>query len=299
MSSQSEATKRLAAERIPRGSVGWRARGISAWSGPVLAVLAAVSMVLPLLWMFISSLKTDAESFRAPPTLWPEEPTVAAYGTVLTETPLPMFMRNSFLVAVATTIAVSLLAVCAAYALVRFQFPGAEWLTRSTLLFYSMPPILLVVPIVQVFVTLRLVNSLLSLMVVYTALYLPVGIWLLRGYFIGLDKSPEEAARVDGAGRFQAFWRIGVPQAIPGIGTVGVFTFNAAWNEYLYASVLVQQPNSMTMSAGLATFVGEISIYSWPVLMAAGVMAISPVFVMFLFAQRYIAGTFGAGPVRG
>ena len=280
-----------------RGKVSWGER-VRARSRPLpgalVASLAALIMVFPLVWMIISSFKSEAETYVRPPTLWPADFTVDAYPAVVSDTPLPGFILNSIMVATAATCLVIILALLAAYPLVRFDFPGAEWLTRSTLIFYSMPPILLVVPIVQIFVTLRLADSLIGLTIAYTALYLPVGIWLLRGYFIGVDPSPEEAGRVDGLTRFGAFWRIGIPQSVPGIGMVAVFVFNASTNEYLYASLLLQSTDKLTMPAGLATFIGEISIYSWPMLMAAGAMAVTPMFLVYVFAQRHIAGTFGA-----
>jgi multiple sugar transport system permease protein len=249
-------------------------------------------MALPLLWMILSSFKSEAESLVTPPTLLPDHWTGQAYGAVVSQTSILRYMLNSGMVAVATTTLVIVLSALAAYPLVRFTFPGAEWLTRSTLVFYSMPPILLVVPIVQIFVTVHLVDSLVGLVIVYTALYLPLGIWLLRGYFIGLDPSPEEAARVDGATKFGAFWRIGLPQSVPGLAIIAVFVFNASMNEYLYASVLLQTPNKATMPSGLATFIGEVSIYSWPMLMVAGILAVLPIFVIYVFAQRHIAGNF-------
>jgi ABC-type glycerol-3-phosphate transport system permease component len=147
--------------------------------------------------------------------------------------------------------------------------------------------------------TLHLVNSLASLIVAYTALYLPLGIWILRGYFVGLDVDPEEAAMVDGATRFQAFYRIAVPQAVPGIISVAIFTFNACWNEYLYASVLVQAPGLLTLSAGLATFIGEVTMYSWTMLMAAGAVTIAPILVLFLYLQRYLVSGLSSGAVKG
>lgn len=270
------------------------AKRLRSRGGPAFATLLTLTMVSPVIWMLISSFKTDIESTVDPPTLYPHDPTASAFTRVFNETVVPHFLLNSAMVAVGTTVLVLVLSVLAAYALVRFSLPGAEWITRSTLIFYSMPPILLVVPIVQMFVTLHLVDSLLGLVIVYTALYLPLGIWLLRGYFIGLDPSPEEAAQCDGTTKFGAFWRIGLPQSLPGVTIVAVFVFNAASNEYLYASVLLQSPEKQTMPAGLAQFISETSIYSWPMLMAAGLLGITPILVIYIFAQRRIVGSFSS-----
>ena len=260
---------------------------------------AGFVVIAPLLWMVISSLKPEMETYVFPPTLWPTSPTSQAYRRLFTETVFFSYLRNSFVVAVVVTCAVISLSLAASYALVRFKLPGAEWLVRLTLFSYTMPTLLLVVPIVQIFMTIHLVNSLPSLMVVYTGLYLPLGIWILRSYFIGLSPDPEEAAMTDGATRFQAFYIVAVPQALPGIISVAVFTFNAAWNEYLYASMLIQDRNLLTLSAGLATFIGEVSMYSWAMLMAAGCLTVAPILLMFLFLQRYLVSGLGAGAVKG
>lgn len=264
-----------------------------------LAFVSAVLLIFPLIWMLISSFKPEMEALAYPPRLLPSRLTLLGYQQLFDQTPFPLYLRNSFLVAVVTTVAVIVLSLIASYALVRFRLRGAEWLARLTLFSYTMPPILLVVPIVQIFLTLHLVNSLPSLMVVYTGLYMPLGIWILRSYFIGLPPDPEEAAMVDGATRLQAFYLIAVPQTLPGIISVAVFTFNAAWNEYLYASMLVQDNRSLTLSAGLATFIGEVTIYSWTMLMAAGCLTVLPILIIFLFLQRYLIAGFGAGAVKG
>ena len=250
-------------------------------------MLGIASLVIfPVLWMILSSLKSQEEAFTVPPTYLPAVPSFDAYWRVLTDTDFLLYLRNSAIVGTVATTLVVCLSTMAVFSLSRVRVPGAELIARSTLVFYAMPPILLVVPVVQVFLTIGLVDSLLSLIVAYTALYLPLGVWILRGYFNGLDPSPEEAAMLDGLSMFQAFVRVGLTRALPGLATVAFFTFNATWNEYLYASLLIQSDESLTMSAGLSTFIGTISIYSWPMLMAAGILAILPIFIFYLLVEK-------------
>lgn len=252
-----------------------------------IVVLGIASLVIfPVLWMILSSLKSQEEAFTVPPTYLPAVPSFDAYWRVLTDTDFLLYLRNSAIVGTVATTLVVCLSTMAVFSLSRVRVPGAELIARSTLVFYAMPPILLVVPVVQVFLTIGLVDSLLSLIVAYTALYLPLGVWILRGYFNGLDPSPEEAAMLDGLSMFQAFVRVGLTRALPGLATVAFFTFNATWNEYLYASLLIQSDESLTMSAGLSTFIGTISIYSWPMLMAAGILAILPIFIFYLLVEK-------------
>jgi ABC-type glycerol-3-phosphate transport system permease component len=264
-----------------------------------VATIACLAALGPFVWMLLTSAKSTGESFLFPPTIIPANPTLKSYQDLFSGTAYLQFLMNSMIVAVSVTLVVCILATCASYVLVRFSFRGLEWMARLTLLSYTMPAILLVVPVVRIFVWLRLVDSIPGLILVYSALYLPLGIWLLRAYFIGLPSDPEESAMIDGCTRFQAFYRMAVPQAVPGIVTVAVFTFNASWNEYLYASVMLQSPWTKTLSAGLASFIGEVSLYSWPMLMAAGVVTSLPVVVVFLFLQRYLVSGLSAGAVKG
>ena len=254
--------------------------------GRLLAIPVALVFIFPVFWMALSSFKSQREAFTVPPTYLPETPSIQAFASVLRDTDFLVYVRNSSIVGVVTTALVLCLSTMAVFSLSRVRVPGAEFLARSTLVFYAMPPILLVVPVVQVFLTIGLVDSITSLIVAYTALYLPLGVWLLRGYFSGLDPAPEEAALLDGLSQFRAFARIGLRQALPGLAIVAFFTFNATWNEYLYASLLIQSNENLTMSAGLSTFIGAIAIYSWPMLMAAGIMAVLPIFLFYLLIER-------------
>jgi ABC-type glycerol-3-phosphate transport system permease component len=283
---------------IPAPRPGGRRR-ISRAATYVIASVAAAIALGPFIWMVLTSFKSTSESFVFPPTILPAQPTTQSYEELFAGTAYLQFLANSMIVAVAVTAIVCVLATCASYVLVRFSFRGLEWMARLTVLSYTMPAILLVVPVVRIFVWAGLVDSLFGLVLVYSALYLPLGIWLLRGYFIGLPADPEESAMIDGCTRFQAFYRMAVPQAVPGIVTVAVFTFNASWNEYLYASVMLQSPTTKTLSAGLASFIGEVSLYSWPMLMAAGVITSLPVVLVFLFLQRYLVSGLSAGAVKG
>jgi multiple sugar transport system permease protein len=143
------------------------------------------------------------------------------------------------------------------------------------------------------------VDSLTGLFLVYTATRLPFGIWLLRSYFLGIPHELEDAAMVDGATRFQSFYRVIVPQALPGMISTGIFVFSVTWHEYLFASILLFRPDKQTLSAGVATFLSEDWIYSWGMLMAAGVMISLPLVIFYIFLQRYLIAGWGSGGVKG
>ena len=253
---------------------------------PVVSAIVGGIVIFPLLWMVVSAFKTQAESYLVPPRIFPQNPSFSAFREVLTETTLPNFIANSAIVGISTTLLVACLSVMAVFSLTRVRVPGAELIARSTLIFYTMPPILLVVPVVQLFLDIGLVNTLYALIVAYTGLYLPLGVWIFRGYVNGLDPSLEQAAMLDGLSMFQAFFRIGLREALPGLAVVAFFTFNATWNEFLYASLLIQKEKLMTMPAGLASFIGVFNVYSWPMLMAAGIIAVTPIFIFYLIVEK-------------
>lgn len=266
-----------------------------------LLILAVLWAVIPLAWVFISSVKPDSEilAFAADQTILPQHPTLQNYATLFMVTKFGVWMRNSALLATATTLAVVLFSSLAAYALSRFRFWGFEIFSRLTLLAYMMPPIILVVPIFFLLFRLGMTNSHFGLFLVYTGTRLPFGIWLLRSYFFGIPLELEEAAMVDGATRFQAFYRVILPQAIPGMISTAIFVFSVIWHEFLFASILLFSARKQTLSAGVASFLSEDWIYSWGVLMAAGVMVSLPLVVFYIFLQRYLIAGWGGGAVKG
>jgi ABC-type glycerol-3-phosphate transport system permease component len=264
-----------------------------------LLLLAVMWSIFPLLWVFISSIKPDTETYAFEQTIWPQEPTFANYGTLFQVTDFTLWLRNSTIMAVATTLAVVALASMGAYAMSRFRFRFFEYFGRLTLLAYMMPAIILVVPIFFILFKFNLTNSLFGLLLVYTGTRLPFGLWLLRSYFQGIPIELEEAAMVDGATRFQAFRKVILPQAVPGIISTAIFTFSVTWHEFLFASILLFSGSKQTLSAGVASFLSEDWIYSWGILMAAGVMVSLPLVLFYAFLQRYLVTGLGSGSLKG
>jgi ABC-type glycerol-3-phosphate transport system permease component len=265
----------------------------------ILLILAVAWAVLPLFWIFISSVKPDTETYAFEQTILPRHPTIQNYLTLFRVTRFAAWMKNSAVLATATTLAVIGLSSMAAYAMSRFRYRLFEIFGRMTLLAYMMPPIILIVPIFFILFKLRLVNSHVGLVLVYIGTRLPVGIWMLRSYFQGIPIELEEAAMVDGATRFQAFRKVILPQALPGMIATGIFTFSVTWQEFLFASILIFSAKKQTLSAGVATFLSEDWIYSWGVLMAAGVMISLPLVLFYIFLQRYLIAGWGGGGVKG
>jgi ABC-type glycerol-3-phosphate transport system permease component len=265
----------------------------------LLLVLAVAWAVLPLFWVFVSSIRPDTETYAASQTIIPRHPTLDNYVTLFKVTRFGTWLKNSTILATATTTLVVGLSAMAAYAMSRFRIWGFEFFGRLTLLAYMMPPILLVVPIFFLLFNLGLTNSHFGLLLVYASTRLPFGLWLLRSYFQGIPLELEEAALVDGATRFQAFRKVVLPQAVPGIISTSIFTFSVTWHEFLFASILLFSASKQTLSAGVATFMSEDWIYSWGVLMAAGVMISLPLVIFYVFLQRYLIAGWGGGGLKG
>ncbi|NBE50711.1 carbohydrate ABC transporter permease [Streptomyces boluensis] len=262
-----------------------------------LALVVAVAD-LPLLWIVLTALKPDAEIIAYPPSFWPGELTFDNFRTLFEISQFSAYLRNSLLVSVGATALTVLLGVCAAYALVRFRIPGLRWVGELSLFAYLVPPILVLVPVAQVVARFGLANNLGALVVLYTATLLPFALWTLRSYFHGLTVELEEAAMVDGCTRFGAFVRVVLPQAVPGVIATSVFTFNAAWSEYLFASTLLADPEKFTVSQGLSLLMDQTSVYSWGVLMAAALVIVTPVLVLFVLVQKFLVGGVGQGAVK-
>jgi ABC-type glycerol-3-phosphate transport system permease component len=162
-----------------------------------------------------------------------------------------------------------------------------------------LPPILLALPFFRIWYNLDMLNSLWALGITYLTITLPFSLWILRPYIEAIPMALEEAAMIDGCTRFQAFRKVIVPQAWPGIVASFVFTFVVVWNELLYSLVLISDEAKRTVSLGIASLILETSVYSWGLVNAAGVLATVPVLFLFAFASRQMVSGLGAGAVKG
>lgn len=254
---------------------------------------------LPLVWIVNTSLKPEGEVIGFPPTLLPSAPTLQNYVNLFTASNFGLFLLHSAEVATVATAAVVILGTFGAYAFVRFPFGMVRWLGEASLLAYMIPSILLLVPIVRIMYFLHLDNKLLSLMIIYTTLAVPFVLWTLRSYFHGFALELEQAAMVDGCTRFGAFLRVVVPQAVPGMIAAAIFAFNASWGEFLFASTLMTDPNSLTLSPGLLLLLPAHGIEEWGMVMGACAVMTVPLIALFIVFQRQLVETWGQGAVKG
>ncbi len=265
----------------------------------LLAWSLVLIVVFPLVWMLITSVKPQTELFRIPPLFLPSRISFEHYARILTETSFLTYFRNSMLLATATTAIVIVVGTLGAFSLTRFAYPGRQQLSVLVLFTYLMPSVVLVIPLYLLIVWLGIANTLASLVVAYTTFALPYAIWLLRSFFAGIPVDHESAAIVDGASRMGAFIDVILPQALPGIISTALFTFILAWNEYLYALVLVNADQARPLTTGVLGMLVSAMSVEWSLLMAASVMMSLPLVVIFGFLQRFLTSGFGAGGMKG
>jgi multiple sugar transport system permease protein len=251
----------------------------------------------PVLWMLSSSFKSNTEIFEYPPRLFTESFSFDAYVTILTDPEKVRFFINSYVVSLSVTALTLVVAILAAYAFSRFEFRFKRPLNMIIVSVQAVPPITLLIPYFGLMVTLGLYNTYPGLILTYMVFTLPYAIIMMTGYFNTLPRELDEAVRVDGAGSMTALWRILVPIAVPGIVSVGVYTFMIAWNEYLFALTLTKTQDMRTVPIGIQLLMGQHS-YEWNEMMAMSILGSVPVLVLFLFFQRYFIGGLTSGSVK-
>jgi multiple sugar transport system permease protein len=271
-------------------------------AGNLFLVVLTLFAILPMAWMFLTSIKSQFAAVQYPPEWLPRNPTLAEYVRLLspasdTGRDFLRYMANSIGVSIATTVLGVIVAVPAAYAFSRFRFPGRNLLFYSVLLRNMFPAVVFLMPLFIMMRWLGLVNTLASLVLTYLTFGLPLSIWLLKGFYDNIPPQLEQAARIDGATRFQAFLYIVMPLSTPGIVATAIYSFIIAWNEYVYALTFINDKAKMTLPIGLQRFFAEYST-NWPGLMAASFIMSVPVVVMFLVLQKYFVRALTEGAVK-
>jgi ABC-type glycerol-3-phosphate transport system permease component len=264
----------------------------------VLVYGVALLILLPFIWVLLSAFKAESELMRYPPTLLPERWTLQNFVQFFGATSFHLAMFNSGLIAATTTVLAMAVAAPAAYVLARFHNRLFEGIARLFVYTYMIPAILLVLPVYKIFFSLGLGNNLWALTPIYTALVLPLMLWTLRSFFAGVPVELEDAAMIDGATRFQAFRKVVLPQAVPGMIATGIVAINIGWSEYLFAATLLTSPDNMTISPRLASFMGR-GLYNWGWLMAGALAVTGPLIILAAFMQRHLIAGWGAGSLKG
>ena len=265
-----------------------------------LLFVALFAALAPVYWMMTISLKTEVDQFAVPPRWISFQPTLAHYREAFLARSFGQYLLTSAFVSVSSTLCAMVLGTLAAYALSWFRLPRrlstrlSVWIL-STRMF---PPIVTVVPLFLMMRDVRLLDTRLSLVIVYTAFNLPFVVWMMRGFFREIPRELEEAARVDGDSRLGALRRVILPLVAPGLAATAVFCLIISWNEFLFALVLTQTDAAMTLPVGIAGRVTQYEI-RWGVMSAAATVAMMPILIFALAVQRYLVRGLSLGAVKG
>lgn len=263
--------------------------------GVILAVVAAVT---PLAWMVLTSLKSNRE-ITQDGTVIPTIFTVENYISLFSGRQFGSYLFNSVVITSLSVLVALVIGTQAAYALARFRLVGGleRYLGPALLIVRLLPPIVIIVPIFLAAQQLGLLNSRLSLIVVYATFNVTIVVWMMESFFREIPVDLEEAAMVDGDTRFTAFRRIVLPLAAPGLVATGIFTVITTYNEFLFALLLTSTPAAETMPVGAATLIGRINV-DWGAMAAAGVVGAVPIVIFSMFVQRHLVRGLTMGAVK-
>ncbi|HEY2306363.1 MAG TPA: carbohydrate ABC transporter permease [Streptosporangiaceae bacterium] len=269
----------------------------------LVLVPATVALLFPFVWLIVTSVETPAEALHFPPILIPHELHLANYPNALAAAPFGRFFLNSTVVAVTTVLSNLVLCSLAGYAFARLRFLGRGLLFAVIMTTLMVPFQVTMIP--QFIITKWLGVHVLAQVGInhIGALILPnaataFGIFFLRQFFKTLPIEYEESARVDGASRLKVLWRIVLPLSVPALATLAALTFLDSWNNFLWPLIVVTSTDKMTLPLGLATFQGAHST-EWTLLMAANVMSLAPMLLIFFAAQRYFIRSVAATGLAG
>jgi multiple sugar transport system permease protein len=287
------------------GRPSWRrAQGRSArvdWRFAVtltLVVLGAFVMLLPFAWMLSTSLKPSGAVLALPPQIVPESPTFEAYGRVAARFPIVRVFWNSLAVAALTTIGQLVVCSMAGYAFARFAFRGRDLVFYAYLATLMVPFAVTVTPLFIIVKNLGWTNSYVGLIV--PMMFSAFGTFLMRQYFLSFPRELEEAATIDGAGAFTTFLRVVLPNAGPPFATLGIFSFMASWNSFLWPLLIISDRRFMTFPVALATLHGQYPGQTdWNLIMAGTVVSVVPMIIVFVLAQRWVVEGMTASGLKG
>jgi N,N'-diacetylchitobiose transport system permease protein len=279
---------------VRRRRLGWDALG--------LVLFAA--LVFPVFWMISTALKSNDQIYSFNPVWFPRHPTLSHFSDAIHRPYFWTDVKNSVIVVIVTVALALVLAFFAALALAKYRFTGRKLFIVLVIGIQMLPPAGLIIPLYILLgnvpvLGINLVNTLAGVILVYLTFALPFCVWTLRGFLLGIPKDLEEAAMVDGSTRLGAFVRILLPLVAPGLVATSVFAFILSWNEYIFATTLLHDGKTQTITVWLSYLYGGNRFVDWGQIMAASTLIAIPVVIFFLLVQRRIAFGLTAGAVRG
>ena len=262
-----------------------------------LLLLVALAVLIPLLWLLSTSLKGPAEDiFASPPNLLPSQPSLQAYATLFSQSPMGRYLLNSTVVSAFSVVANLLFCSLAAFPLARMRFRGRGIVLALVVATILIPFQVVMIPLYLLMVQLGLRNTLLALVIPQAAT--AFGLYLLRQSFLGVPKELEEAARIDGCSRLGEWWNVMIPAAKADLITLAMFVFIGTWSDFLWPLVILDDPSLYTLPLGLQQLSSSFSL-DWRIVAAGSVVSILPVLVLFVLLQRFILPNASGDAVKG
>ena len=261
-------------------------------------VLFTLATLYPALNIIGISLRTDDAFQTRSLALWTAESSFRSYFTLFLETDFLTWMKNSFLVSFVVTLTGVVLASTSGYALSRFNFMGRRAVLSSLLMTQMFPATMLLLPFFILLAKLKLINSYLGLIIIYSSTALPFCIWQMKGYYDTIPAALEEAARMDGCSRFSAFIKVILPVSAPGLVITALFSFMASWSEYVVAAIVLQNPELYTLPLGLKSFQASLAT-QWGLYAAGAVVVSIPVMILFISLSKFLVSGLTVGSVKG
>lgn len=259
----------------------------------------AVYCLLPFLWMFVTSIKPSDQIRTLNPTFLVKNMTFNHFDNVLNNSAFLTFFKNSMFIAITTTIASLLISIFAGYALSRYmRFKGVKLFGVAMLLSQMIPGVLLLIPLYLVMKNMSLINTYASLILAYTTFTVPLCTFMMKGFFDSVPYEMEESAELDGCSRVGIIFRILLPVSLPSLVSTSLFAFLNAWNEFMFGFVFINDEAHRTLTPGISLFKGLYQT-DWGSMMAASVMSVLPIVILFVFLQRYLVEGMTAGAVKG
>ena len=264
------------------------------------AILLLCILLFPVFWIVVTSLKTEQEIFRVPPTIFPEVLNLKSYAAQVENGDFNMFRSfgNSFLISVGAMLISVVLSVPASYGIAKYKFKGRKVMLLGFLVTQMLPVAVLLTPMFILFKGMHICNTPMAAVIADATIGIPVSILILKNYFASIPKELEEAAYIDGCNHFTAFIRVLIPIAKPGVMVCAIFSFLYAWGDLAYGMTFIIDQQKRPITAGIFNFMGQYGT-KWSYLTAFAVVTIIPVALIFIFMQKYIISGMTSGAVKG
>ena len=259
--------------------------------------IIVIVLIFPFYWMALTAIKPDEQLLALDKfnPFWTWSPTFKHIEKLLFETNYPLWLWNTMYVAIGSTILSIFASVCAAYAIVRLRYKGAQWVGASIFLAYLVPPSILFIPLSTIVFQYGLFDTPFALILTYPTILIPFSTWLLMGYFKTIPYELEECALIDGASRLQILTKIVLPLAVPGLISAFIFSFTLCWNEFIYALTFISASTNKTVPVAIVNEFVDGDIYRWGSLMAGALIGSLPLVVLYaFFVEHYVSAMTGA-----